>query len=146
MLAGGRSEVWLRVSQPVVVTRKRVDNRLTYFLPGVQIGVHNNTNPLITTHFNSPVSQAKLRRVRGGAELVVDLRESVDALHTTTQEPTGTMLLRVTLGKAGREYASRMPLPRPRAAARPSASPVKEAAAPAHGPPMLVLPEAGPQL
>ncbi|MBN1609899.1 MAG: hypothetical protein JW940_24930 [Polyangiaceae bacterium] len=146
MLANGRSEVWLRVSQPVVVTRKRVDNRLSYFMPGVQIGVRNNTNPLVTTHFNSPISKAQLRPVRGGAELLVQLRESVDAPHTTTQESAGTMLLRVTVGRAARQYASRIPPPEPRTATRPAAAPLREASAPRHGPPMMVLPEAGPQL
>jgi hypothetical protein len=146
MLAGGNSEVWLRVSQPVLVTRKRVENRLRYFMPGTQVGVYNNTNPLVTTHFNSPIAWARLRRVRGGAELIVQLRESIDALHATTREPGGTMLLRVTVGKAAREYASRIQPPVSRVATPPAAPPAREASVRRRGPPMMVLPEAGPQL
>ena len=139
--------MWLRVSQPVIVTRKRVKNRLRYFMPGAQVGVYNNTNPLVTKHFNSPISWARLHPVRGGAELVVQLRESVEARHTTTSEPGGTMLLRVAVGKAARQYASRIVRrPVPRAAPRPAAPSVREASARRRGPPMMVLPEAGPQL
>jgi hypothetical protein len=146
MLPGGRSEVWLRVSQPVAVTCKRADSKLTCFMPGVQVGVRNNTNPLVTSHFNSPISRAQLRPVRGGAKLVVELRESVEPLHTTAPEPGGTMLLHVTVGKAAREYASRAAPAVRCAAARPTAAVVSEAPARRRGPPMMVLPEAGPQL
>jgi hypothetical protein len=146
MLRGGRSEVWLRVSQPVMVKEKRSRRRVVYFMPSVQVGVRNNTNPLVTTHFNSPISQARLRPVRGGAELVVDLREAVQPEHATAQEPGGAMLLRVTVGKTARDYASESKPPVLRASAGRSApNAVNGATAHRRAPPIMVLPEVGPQ-
>jgi hypothetical protein len=144
MLQDGRSEVWLRVTRQVTVSTRRGKHEIIYLIEGAQVGVENNTNPLVTTHFNTPVSRAYLRRVKRGAELVVVLREPVTPTYTTISEPGGTMVLLATVGKAKEDYASKSPLPGPRLSVGGKASQVRRRARSRAGP--WVLPEAGPQL
>ena len=144
MLQDGRSEVWLLVTRQVAVSSREAKGEVVYFIEGAQVGVNNNTNPLVTTHFNTPVSRAYLRRVKRGAELVVVLREPVAPTHATTVEPGGTMVLRVTVGKAHKDYASESLVPGPQLSSRGSGPPAPRSARSTAGP--WVLPEAGPQL
>jgi len=106
MLPSGESQLSLRVSKAVDVQVRRAGGSLVFFLPGVRVGIRNNTNPLITTHFNTPLSMARLMAVKQGAELVVELRESVQPTHKVTRGPYGTMELEVLLPRAKRDYSN----------------------------------------
>jgi hypothetical protein len=112
MLPNGTSRIWVQVSQSVDVQVRRAGGSVTYVLPGVNVGVRNNTNPLVTTHFNTPISRARLVRDRAGVLLVLDLREVAEPAHKVTRGPGGTMTLEVTLPPAKRDYSA---LPEPRA-------------------------------
>jgi AMIN domain-containing protein len=71
------SRIFVQTSHPVAAQESRGPSRLVYRLPGCVISTRNNRNPLVTTHFNTPVSQAYLRRSGHDVELVIELRSSV---------------------------------------------------------------------
>jgi hypothetical protein len=97
MMPNGQSVVWLRISKKVDVQVRHAAGRVVFVLPDVQVGVQNNTNPLVTTHFPTAVSKAQLVRTKDGAQLVVELRQTVKLTHRVTDGDSGTMLLEVTV-------------------------------------------------
>jgi hypothetical protein len=70
----------------------------------VQIGVRNNSNPLVTTHFPTAVASARLVPSKNGAELVVELRDRVQPSHRVSDGPSGAMLLEVTVPRPTRSF------------------------------------------
>jgi hypothetical protein len=108
MAADGSSKVWVSVTRPVDVQVRRAGGHVTFVLSGVQVGVRNNTNPLVTTHFNTPLERARLVQDRAGALLVLDLRETAEPTHKLSKGPYGTMVLEIALPKAQRSYADRV--------------------------------------
>ena len=108
MAADGSSKVWVSVTRPVDVQVRRAAGHVTFVLPGVQVGVRNNTNPLVTTHFDTPLERARLLADRAGALLVLDLRETAEPVHKVSKGPYGTMVLEIVLPKAQRRYADRV--------------------------------------
>jgi hypothetical protein len=113
MLADGSSQLWLTLSRSVDVSMRREKNRVIYVLPGVNVGVRNNTNPLVTTHFATPLERAALKPGRKAAELVLELRENVQPAHQSVAGPRGTMTLLVTLPRPSRAHAPPPATPRP---------------------------------
>jgi hypothetical protein len=97
MKPNGQSVVWLRISKKVPVQVRHAAGRVVFVLPDVQVGVQNNTNPLVTTHFPTAVSKAQLVRTKDGAQLVVELRQTVKLTHRVIDGDSGTMLLEVTV-------------------------------------------------
>ena len=75
-------------------------------LPGVYVDVRNNTNPLVTSHFATPVQSTRLRAEKDGASLIIELREPLTPTHRELVGPRGTMVLEVTV-PAGSAPASR---------------------------------------
>jgi hypothetical protein len=77
MLADGGSRLFVQLTQNVPVEEKRAAGTLTYTLRGAHVAKHNNERPLVTVHFNTPVSRARL--VPSGNDLlfVVELRSNV---------------------------------------------------------------------
>jgi hypothetical protein len=123
MAPDGTSKVWVSVTRTVDVQVRRATGHVTFVLTGVQVGVRNNTNPLVTTHFNTPLERARLLPDRAGALLVLDLRETAEPTHKVTKGPYGTMVLEVALPKAQRRYADRVVPPmEPRASRAPTAA------------------------
>ena len=112
LLPDGRSVVWLYVSRAVIVSVARRNGSFVVNLPGVQVGVRNNTNPLETAHFPTTLERAHLAGTKDGAALVLQLREDVAPVHEALPGPRGTMVLRVTLPKPTRRYAP-TPIARP---------------------------------
>ncbi len=74
MLADGGSRLFVQLSPNVPVEEKRAAGTVTYVLKGAHVVKHNNQNALVTVHFNTPVSRARL--VPRGRDLlfVVELR------------------------------------------------------------------------
>jgi hypothetical protein len=129
MLPNGGSQIWVHVSKKVDVKVKKARGRVTYVLQGVNVGVKNNTNPLVTLHFNTPVSQARLLPSRDGALLVLELRENVEPAHQVSAGRGGMMTLQITLPPAKRTYTGTPLLP-PTGGAAPVA-PGRDSAGPA---------------
>ncbi len=97
MLADGRSVVSLYLSKKTPVTRGGTGTLVHFELPSVQIGVWNNTNPLVTTHFATPLARVQLHRTKTGAQLELVLRSAVNVTHEVLAGPGGTLLLKITL-------------------------------------------------
>jgi hypothetical protein len=106
MLKDGRSEVWVQISKKVSITPSVAAGHATFVLAGVDVGIHNNTNPLVTEYFDTPLARARLKRMDGGAQLVLELREAVSPTHRIVDGPAGTMILYVDLPKAQRDYSA----------------------------------------
>jgi hypothetical protein len=105
MLKDGRSEVWVQISKKVSVTPSVAAGHATFVLSGVDVGIRNNTNPLVTEYFDTPLARARLKRDGNGAQLVLELREAVSPKHRIVDGPAGTMTLYVELPKAQRSYS-----------------------------------------
>ncbi len=107
MLPDGTSQVWVQISKKVPVQVSQAKGRVTFTLTGSHVAITNNTNPLVTEYFDTPLRRARLVRDKGGAQLVLELREGVTPQHKLEDGPAGTMLLRITLPKAVHSYSLR---------------------------------------
>ena len=105
LLADGTSQVTLLISRQAAVTPRGNGKRVEYFIAGAQVGVANNTNPLVTTHFPTPLARTRLIRTKSGALLVLNLREQVQPAYDLRTGPGGTMLLTVRLPRPSRGYS-----------------------------------------
>jgi hypothetical protein len=74
-LPDGGSRLFVDLTTQVPVEERRAPGSVTYVLKGAQVTHYNNTNALVTVHFNTPVYRARL--VPSGNDLlfVVDLRD-----------------------------------------------------------------------
>lgn len=113
--ADGTSLVTLIVSKPAEITRvvqKRAkgDSLSAQFeLRHCQVGVRNNMNPLVTAHFQTPLTRVVLRRSKAGATLRLDFREKVEITQVTKAGPNGTVLVQIVVPKATRTYRTAAP-------------------------------------
>jgi hypothetical protein len=85
MLAEGGSRLFVELSQTVQVDERKARGSLTYVLHGAHVTVHNNTNPLVTVHFNTPVASARL--VQSGHDLLFIVSLRADASPTWKMNP-----------------------------------------------------------
>lgn len=97
MLPDGRSQVWVNLSKRVSVEARRAPGRVVYVLSGARVTIRNNTHPLVTTYFNTPLDRARLVPTKSAAELVLELRERVEPTYRLANGPGGTSVLEVTL-------------------------------------------------
>ncbi len=99
MLAEGGSRLFVELSQTVPVEERRAHGTLTYVLHGAHVTVHNNTNPLVTVHFNTPVASARL--VPSGHDLlfVVTLRANATPTWKVNPGKEGSSVLTVDFPK-----------------------------------------------
>ena len=99
MLAEGGSRLFVELSQSVQVDERKARGSLTYVLHGAHVTVHNNTNPLVTVHFNTPVASARL--VPSGHDLLFVVSLRADATPTWKINPgkEGSSVLTVDFPK-----------------------------------------------
>jgi hypothetical protein len=99
MMPDGSTRLFVELSKPAAFDTKPARGSVTYVLKEARVDRRNNQNPLVTVHFNTPVTSARL--VPHGRDLwfVVDLRANVagSAVMESTKEGAGT--LRVTFPK-----------------------------------------------
>ncbi|MBX3210284.1 MAG: hypothetical protein KF764_34955 [Labilithrix sp.] len=122
--ADGGSRLFVQLSQNVPVEERKAQGSITYVLKGASPRVWNNTNALVTVHFNTPVSRARL--VPQGHDLlfVVDLRSAATPTWKISESADKASVLTIDFPKgdyleAGGETPSadrRAAEPRPRAA------------------------------
>lgn len=98
-LADGTSRLFVQLSKPVAYDTKAAAGTITYVLKGVHVDRRNNYNPLVTVHFNTPVTSARL--VPHGKDLwfVVDLRASVQPTVAMDAAKDGAAMLRIEFAK-----------------------------------------------
>jgi hypothetical protein len=125
-LADGSSRLFVELSKPVAYDTKAARGSVTYVLKGVRVLRRNNMNALVTVHFNTPVTSARL--VPHGKDLwfVVDLRADVQPAVSMDAGKDGTAIMRIELPKG-----AYLPSPASSVAASPADS---STAAPAGAP------------
>ena len=88
MTDDGGSEVMVEFSKALAApTEHKAAGTITYVFPGAVVTKHNNKNPLLTIHFNTPVLDARLVTVKGELHLVVQLRGGIDVAAVTGMRP-----------------------------------------------------------
>jgi hypothetical protein len=131
--ADGGSRLFVHLTQQVPVEERRAQGSITYVLRGAHVRVRNNTNALVTVHFNTPVSRARLVPQGNDLLFVVDLRANVAPTFKMTDAPDKTAILTIDFPKG--DYGT--------AAPRPAPAPSGKAETPAPPPP-APAPEPGP--
>ncbi len=76
MMPEGGSRFFVQLTQTVPVEEKRAAGTITYVLKGAHVVKHNNENALVTVHFNTPVSRARLVPQGGDLLFIVELRNT----------------------------------------------------------------------
>ena len=94
-LGDGSTRLFVQFTRPVQYTVKPAQGTITCVLKGAHVDRRNNYNPLVTVHFNTPVTSARL--VPHGADLwfVVDLRANVTPQVTMDAAKDGGAMLRI---------------------------------------------------
>ena len=98
-LADGSSRVFVQMAKPAAYAAKAARGTLTYVLKGVHIDRRNNLNALVTVHFNTPVTRARLVPHGSDLWLVLDLRENVQPQVAMDATKDGGAMLRVEFPK-----------------------------------------------
>jgi hypothetical protein len=95
----GGSRLFVQLSQSVPVEERKAQGSITYVLKGASPRVWNNTNALVTVHFNTPVSRARL--VPHGQDLlfIVDLRAGVTPTWKMNEGQDKTAMLAIEFPK-----------------------------------------------
>ena len=120
-LDDGSSRLFVELSKPVTYETKAARGTVTYVLKGTRVTRRNNTNPIVTVHFNTPVTEARL--VPHGHDLwfVVDLRADVQPAVTMDTGKDGGAVMKIALPK-GEYLPGGGPAPAPSASPAPPAS------------------------
>jgi len=98
-LPDGGSRVFVQISQNVPVEERRAQGSITYVLKGAHVRVHNDTNTLVTVHFNTPVATAKLIPSGNDALLVVNLRATSSPTFKVTDNTDKSSTLTIDFAK-----------------------------------------------
>ena len=108
-LADGSTRLFVLMSRPVQYQVKAARGTLTYVLEDAHVDKRNNYNPLVTVHFNTPVTSARL--VPHGRDLwfVVDLRAPATPTVTMDAAKDGGAMLRIEFPKG--DYLPGQPAP-----------------------------------
>jgi len=98
-LADGTSRLFVELTKPVAYETKTGKGTVTYVLKGARVSRRNNTNALVTVHFNTPVTSARL--VPHGHDLwfVVELRAPVQPSVSMDAGKDGGAVMHIELPK-----------------------------------------------
>ena len=132
-LADGSSRLFVELTKPVAYETKTAKGTVTYVLKGARVSRRNNTNALVTVHFNTPVTSARL--VPHGHDLwfVVALRAPVQPAVSMDAGKDGGAVMHIELPK-GQYLPAEASVPPASAASAPAADAPK-ATPPAQPPP-----------
>jgi len=102
-LPDGGSRLWVHLTQQVPVEERKAQGSVTYVLKGAHVRVWNDTNSLVTVHFNTPVSRARLVPQGNDLLFVVDLRAAAAATYKfqENQDKTSTLMIEFPKGSFG---------------------------------------------
>jgi len=73
-MTGSGSRFFVQTTRPITWRRADEPNRIVLVFEKTRIHLRNNRNPLVTDHFNTPVSRAFLRRQRRDTLLVLEMK------------------------------------------------------------------------
>jgi hypothetical protein len=98
-LADGSTRLFVELTRPVTYETKAARGSITYVLKGARVMRRNNTNPIVTALFNTPVTSARL--VPHGHDLwfVIDLRADVQPVVSMDAGKDGAAVMKIALPK-----------------------------------------------
>jgi hypothetical protein len=98
-LGDGSTRLFVELARPVTFVARPGHGSITYVLQGAHISRWNNTNPLVTVHFNTPVTEARL--VPHGKDLwfVIGLRANVQPSVSMESAKEGGAVLHIAFAK-----------------------------------------------
>lgn len=99
MLGDGSSRVFVQLPRAAPYSAKPAKGSLTYVLKGVHVDRRNNLNALVTVHFDTPVTRARLVPHGSDLWLVMDLRAGVTPVAAMDATKDGGAMLRVAFPK-----------------------------------------------
>jgi hypothetical protein len=140
----GGSRLFVQLSQSVPVEERKGKSSITYVLKGASPRVSNNTNALVTVHFNTPVTKARLVPHGKDLHFVIDLRAAATPTWKMSDGPDKTSTLTIEFPK-GDFVAQAADEPADEAAEGAPASTAHAAAAPASTPAATAAPTTGRQ-
>jgi len=114
-LADGSTRLFVELSEPVSYSAKVGHGAITYLLKGAHVDRRNNYNPLVTVHFNTPVTSARLAPHGKDLWFVIALRANVDPTVTMDSSKDGGAILRIEFPKG--VYLPKVSAPPPSPAA-----------------------------
>lgn len=130
----GGSRLFVQLSQSVQVEERKAQGSITYVLKGASPRVWNNTNALVTVHFNTPVSRARLVPQGGDLHFIIELRSAATPTWKVNDSQDKTAMLAVDFPKgdylANGVVEPEGPAPRPAAKATTRRRNTRPAAAP----------------
>jgi hypothetical protein len=140
-LADGSSRLFIELTKPVAYETKAAKGTVTYVLKGARVSRRNNTNALVTVHFNTPVTSARL--IPHGHDLwfVVELRAPVQPSVSMDAGKEGGAVMHIELPKGQYLPAEASPPPTSSGSAPSAEAPT---AAPTQSPPPADAPTAAP--
>lgn len=124
-LPDGGSRLFVAVTQEVPVEERKAAGKLTYILKGTHVALWNNTNALVTVHFDTPVSRARLVPHGNDTWFEIELRAATTSTWKMVKTSDKSAMLAVDFPKvtvAGGEKSG--------AAKEPAAPPPKPAPPP----------------
>lgn len=95
LLPEGGSRLFVELTASIQVVEKPVAGGITYILKGAHVAKRNNENALVTVHFNTPVTRARLVPVGGDLHFVVELRQNVKATWKLVPAKDGATVLQI---------------------------------------------------
>lgn len=92
-LPDGGSRLFVQLNQAVPVEERKAPGSVTYVLKGAHLRVHNDSNALVTVHFNTPVFRARLTPQGNDLLFVLELRSTATPTFkmTSNQDKTSTL-------------------------------------------------------
>jgi hypothetical protein len=89
MRADGGSRIFLQTTAALSYERKDQNKKIVLRFYETSIFLSNNQNPLVTSHFNTPVNRAYLKKSRKYIELVLEMRAAEAPAITQAQDADG---------------------------------------------------------
>jgi hypothetical protein len=105
----GSTRFFVQLAQAVPYETKKANGSITYVLKGAHVERRNNTNPLVTVHFNTPVTSARLAPHGNDLWFVLELRTDVTPTATMDTPSQGPPTLRIDFPKGNYVPASAAP-------------------------------------
>jgi hypothetical protein len=99
MLPDGSSRLFVTLTGQANVTEKKDARALTYVIHGAHVVLRNNENALVTVHFNTPVTRARLLPVRGDLAFSIELRADSASTWRMVDGGDGSAILQVDFPK-----------------------------------------------
>jgi hypothetical protein len=98
-LADGSTRLFLELSKPVAYTTRTAPGVITYVLKGVRVKRRNNQNPLVTVHFNTPVTSARLVPHGHDTWFVLAMRANLQPAVSIDAAKDGTAIMHIDFPK-----------------------------------------------